>query len=514
MKNKIFIVALVALLPLLLFSCSKKLEEQGDSTLSLRVALPSIETMNFHPTTALYSYEKLVTSLIYEPLVKVNNGAFVCVLAERYEVPDHGKSVIFHLRPDVKWQNGTSFTAGDVLFTLLKSFTEGQIYTEFPADAIIGLEDYKNGKAEEVSGIQIQNDLTIEVFSPYGSAYVLNEIGTRILMFSKSASSELAEETGAAEYQPHFVGTGAFAFANYSQGSHIQLAANTDYWGEKPLSQRIVFKSIGNEDWYYLMETGSINVSVKGILSETDKEKLQHIGARTIFTGQKHQVSLALHTEKMHLNNRDFRKALMLSIDRNLFEGQSNCNTSTGILCTDMCETTVSTPFRQDIRAAEELLFSLGYEKQNEILFDDTGKPVKLTLIYTVENEFIRLYAPIIKQNFAEIGIDLQTILLTEKEFQIRLKNGDYEIALIKLPALSIYRIGDLFLSSNRDTTNYTHYINPDIDMLLGQINPNRDNPAVCAQACALLAEDIPFIPLLVYEDILVASKQSQHLLG
>lgn len=33
------------------------------------------------------------------------------------ETPDDGQTWVFHLRPDVKWHDGESFTADDVVFT-------------------------------------------------------------------------------------------------------------------------------------------------------------------------------------------------------------------------------------------------------------------------------------------------------------------------------------------------------------------------------------------------------------
>jgi ABC-type transport system substrate-binding protein len=39
-------------------------------------------------------------------------------LAQSWELSDGGKTITFHLRRDVKWSDGVSFTARDVLFTM------------------------------------------------------------------------------------------------------------------------------------------------------------------------------------------------------------------------------------------------------------------------------------------------------------------------------------------------------------------------------------------------------------
>ena len=55
---------------------------------------------------------------VFNKLVKMNaNYEIIPDLAESYEYKDDGKTIVFHLRDNVKWHDGVDFTADDVKFT-------------------------------------------------------------------------------------------------------------------------------------------------------------------------------------------------------------------------------------------------------------------------------------------------------------------------------------------------------------------------------------------------------------
>ena len=59
-----------------------------------------------------------ITGLIYNGLVKYDKDLnLVSDLADRWEISDDNLKITFHLRKDVKWQDGKPFTAKDVDYT-------------------------------------------------------------------------------------------------------------------------------------------------------------------------------------------------------------------------------------------------------------------------------------------------------------------------------------------------------------------------------------------------------------
>ena len=74
----------------------------------------------FNPVLVTDSASNAAVGDLYEGLVKDNPKTNLIEpdLAESWEIEDGGKTIIFHLRHDVKWSDGVPFTSRDVLFTM------------------------------------------------------------------------------------------------------------------------------------------------------------------------------------------------------------------------------------------------------------------------------------------------------------------------------------------------------------------------------------------------------------
>ena len=77
------------------------------------------EPATLNPVIATDVYEGIVNGGIYERLIRRDNETleFEPLLASSWEVSEDRLSYTFHLRKDVKWHDGTPFTADDVVFS-------------------------------------------------------------------------------------------------------------------------------------------------------------------------------------------------------------------------------------------------------------------------------------------------------------------------------------------------------------------------------------------------------------
>jgi peptide/nickel transport system substrate-binding protein len=88
----------------------------GDTIITASIG----EASNLIPILAGDSASHDVAGHIYNGLVKYDkNLNIVGVLAESWEISKDNLSIIFHLRKDVKWHDGTPFTAHDVMYTYM-----------------------------------------------------------------------------------------------------------------------------------------------------------------------------------------------------------------------------------------------------------------------------------------------------------------------------------------------------------------------------------------------------------
>ena len=110
----------------------------------------------------------LYQELVFERLLNADGqlNPTEGLLAESYEVSDDGLEVTFALREDLCWQDGEPLTAEDVKFTFelyLQSTGGSSVLTDV-LEALEGAQAYKDGDAEECTGIRIEENRITFVF--------------------------------------------------------------------------------------------------------------------------------------------------------------------------------------------------------------------------------------------------------------------------------------------------------------------------------------------------------------
>jgi peptide/nickel transport system substrate-binding protein len=79
----------------------------------------------FNPSLVTHNASHEALEPVFEGLVRLNpvTTEVEPLLAERWEVSDDGRTCTLHLRRDVRWHDGTRFTAADVAFCSRASST-------------------------------------------------------------------------------------------------------------------------------------------------------------------------------------------------------------------------------------------------------------------------------------------------------------------------------------------------------------------------------------------------------
>jgi peptide/nickel transport system substrate-binding protein len=173
------------------------------------------------PTSMDPHYQTLTPNLalhahIYEPLVAQDEKqALKPALAESWKVLPDGITWEFKLRANVKWHDGSAFTADDVVFT----FERVPNVQGAPAPFTYAI----RGKT-----ITKVDDLTVRISTGAPSPLTPNDLSV-VFITSKTAASGQATpafNTGAAA-----IGTGPYKFAAFVPGDKIQVTRNDAYWG-------------------------------------------------------------------------------------------------------------------------------------------------------------------------------------------------------------------------------------------------------------------------------------------
>lgn len=167
---------------------------------------------------------------IYEAFTRLDEGGNVVpALATSWEPLEGNLGFTFHLREGVKFHSGRDFGAKDVKYTLetlLKPGMKGGLNAKY-LDVIVGADAVRDGSADELEGIRIIDDHTIEI--AFTKPDVLFPIYPIFMM-----DAGIVDEAGEDWASKASAGTGPFRFVDWKLGQEVYVEKFDDYWGGAP----------------------------------------------------------------------------------------------------------------------------------------------------------------------------------------------------------------------------------------------------------------------------------------
>ncbi|WP_265500450.1 extracellular solute-binding protein [Paracoccus beibuensis] len=175
---------------------------------------------NYNPFTFRGRAAALSTIMLESVLTVPANevGAAYCLLCETIEYPESRDWVIFNLRPEVRFSDGTPLTAHDILFSYETLRDKG--LSSFRT--VIG---QQVAKAEVLDDHRIRFDFTAD----YPRRDLIQSVGS-LPVFSRAdfeANDRDLEQT----MQEPFVGSGPYVFDRADLNRNVSYRRDTDYWG-------------------------------------------------------------------------------------------------------------------------------------------------------------------------------------------------------------------------------------------------------------------------------------------
>lgn len=449
------------------------------------------------------SVDRDIDSLIYSGLVRFDSQGFAQNdLAESIGISQDGILYNIVLRKDLKWHDGEPLTSADILFTI-DLIRAGNGYIP---DDVIAL-------WKEIN-VQAFDDLNLQIKLPEAFAPFTDYLAFGILPKHIYGQMDLAQIVNSSlNLQP--VGSGPYQFSELLTDNGtitgIKLSAFSDYYGQKPFLQEIVFELYQDaESAYQAYKDGY----VQGI-AEIPSNLLPDALANTdlsIYTGRLPRISMVMlnlnDPEALFLQDKDVRKALLLAIDRSgliaeVFNGQAVIADS--VILPETWAYNNSIPkFSYDPEQAKLLLKQAGYVVTGEVnpVRKKEDKELKIVLTYP-EDALHEKIAQFIANDWAkvQVGVVLDPVpgdlIIEEKLGPRAFQAALVDINLSQTPDPDPYPFWDLGQATSGQ--NYTQWSNRTASDSLEQARVTSDlseRIRLYHNFQVLFANDLPALPL------------------
>ncbi len=287
MKRIIALVLVSVTLAIALCGCGGDKTEGGSSKITIGIPQDLEDSLDPHEAVAAGTKEILFN--IFEGLLKADsNGNLIPAVAKSYSVSEDALTYTFTLRENVKFHNGNTVTADDVVYSILRNADDGS------GNALISA--FLNIDSVNVEGSDIV--ITLKAPDPDFIQYMT------LAIIPKDQSDTATNP----------IGTGPYKYVSRSPQENIVLKRFDEYWGEKAYIEDVTLKICANADTIVMdLKGGSVDFFAR----ITTAQALQLEGSNfEILEGTMNLVqAMYLNNAVEPFNDERVRQALSYAVD-------------------------------------------------------------------------------------------------------------------------------------------------------------------------------------------------------
>lgn len=452
-------------------SKSPELANKRTDTLVLQMGKPGgILLPNFYSN----GWDGNATQPIFSQLVNIDmNGNPIPDLAESWEISSDNLTYTFHLRDNLKFEDGSPLTADDVAFTLTlfndPGYTVGDV--DFTTINIKGAKDYQDGKADSISGIHVVDPKTITIETETPNPNALYTLGGPVL--SKAYYGK-GYQRGNLDYLKELyakpLGTGPYKLAKYVEGQEIDYVANENYYDGAPNVKNLIFKVVTSSSTS-LQNFQNGEMDFYGTTPSADTiEQLQSLGFASYKISTSSSFSrIIINNKKPYFSDKRVRQALYYGINRqqivdvvdNGYGQVANVYASPNMW--SYTEDGIN-KYEYNKDKAAQLLDEAGWKVGADGVREKDGTKFKITYLATDSDS---KEIPILADNFKSLNIDFSSETLDVNTIFSRLPKGDYDLVQFSTPVLLDPNDAVQSYASDDPEVNYSGYHNDEVTKLI-----------------------------------------------
>ncbi len=443
----------------------------------LRVATQrSPNTLN--PILSAFTTEGFINRLTFDNLITTDAGGTHLIPVLASEVPTQanggisrdGLTITYHLRSNVRWQDGVPFSSKDVKFSWQAMMNDANNVNER-----VGY--------DEVRSVDTPNATTAvfhlkHIFAPFVNT-VFAESDNPVCIIPEHLLAKYPN-LNKVPFNQHPIGTGPFKVVRWVRGDHIELVANDHYFRGKPKLRRIIVREIPDENTS-LNALRSHDVDWIFEASENLHNALRSLPDVKIVTNDQPQtLGMIMNTSRPLLSDVRVRRAIAYAVNKPALVHDDTGDTAT-VAWADQppfmwaYEPNVS-KYPHDAAKARALLESAGWAAGSDGIMRRNGQPLALQLAYNVENATRRSVAVQVQAMLKEAGIDIEIKSYPANLFFATygqggiLTNGKFDLTVSGWIAgmdpddHSLYESDEIPRPGHPDGTNYSRFNDPEMD--------------------------------------------------
>ena len=463
----------------------------GDGEKNLVIAFDGSPT-NLDPRVGTDTYSGRIWDMTSSGLIKLTpSGEFTGDIAERWETPDD-KTIIFHLKPNAKFQNGQPITSRDFKFT----------FDSLMADSFNSPK--KSGYAS-VASFEAPDDKTFVIKLKEPNAGIFDNL-TYMLVPANANADTFAK-------QP--VLSGPYKVSEFQTDERVTLDAFPGWVGGAPKIPRVVVRIVPDATTRVLeLRRGSINFAVNSVpYDQVDyfKKNTNDFNVMTSHGGAYQYI--AFNLKDPILRKKEVRQAIAHAIDRerivrDLLQGYGAV-TETMLPEGHWARAEGLKTYPFDPAKAKQMLDAAGHRDP-----DGDGPRTRFKLVFRTSTDAeANQQAEIIQQMLRQVGVEMEIQTSEFGTFMEDVTKGRFQMFSLRRAGVSDPDFYTTIFHSKSQAPvgqNRGYYVNSRVDQLLDQGRSTFDRAKrkqAYDEVQKLIAEDLPYVSLYHRDNVAIMRK-------
>jgi len=434
-------------------------------------------------------------------------GSYILDIDENFEVTDTGiatlsvdpenKKATIKIKDGMKWSDGQPIVADDIIYTYEvignKEYT-GVRYSDESAK-IVGMEDYKAGKASTISGIKKIDDKTVEIsFKEMGQGiYTVGNGLERYAMpkhYLKDVPIKDLEKSE--KIRSKVVVAGPYTISSIVPGESIELKGNPYYFKGKPKTDKVTIQVVNSQTITAAMKSGKYDIvlDIPTELYKTykDLDNIDTLGRQELYYSYlgfkmgKYDKTKGENVVNPNAKVADLklRQALAYGLDikqmvKAFYDGLREKATSSVPPVFEKYYPKDLAGFPYDPEKAKKLLDEAGYKDVNGDGYreDKNGKPFEIKIAAMSGGDIAEPLVQFYIQQWKEIGI--KGVLATGRLIEF---NSFYDKVEADDPEIDVYfaawgvgtNLSPFETAGRKSMFNYTRFASEENDKLMAEV--------------------------------------------